>query len=68
MEKIKRDSNRVDISKNNSDTVDAGYIIKIDKPTSEEGGCNTCYENSFSFRSTRVFTEKLCPLSFASIF
>ena len=51
MEKIKRDSNRVDISKNNSDTVDAGYIIKIDKPTSEEGGCNTCYENSFSFRS-----------------
>ena len=52
MEKIKRDSNRVDISKNNSESVDAGYIIKIDKPTSEEGGCNTCYENSFSFRSS----------------
>ena len=51
MEKIKRDSNRVDISKNNSGSVDAGYIIKIDKPTSEDGGCNTCYENSFSFRS-----------------
>ena len=51
MEKIKRDSNRVDVSKNNSGSVDAGYIIKIDKPTSEDGGCNTCYENSFSFRS-----------------
>ena len=37
MEKIKRDSNRVDISKNNSESVDAGYIIKIDKPTGELG-------------------------------
>ena len=51
MEKIKRDSNRVNISKNNSESVDAGYIIKIDKPTGEGALCNTCYENSFSFRS-----------------
>ena len=53
MEKIKRDSNRVDISKNNTESVDAGYIIKIDKPTSDGWAyCNTCYENSFSFRSS----------------
>ena len=51
MEKIKRDSNRVNVSKNNSESVDAGYIIKIDKPTGEGALCNTCYENSFSFRS-----------------
>jgi len=51
MEKIKRDSNRVDISKNNSESIDAGYIIKIDKPTGEGETCSTCYDNSFSFRS-----------------
>ena len=51
MEKIKRDSNRVDISKNNSESVDAGYIIKIDKPTGDGESCSTCYDSSFSFRS-----------------
>ncbi len=51
MEKIKRDSNRVDISKNNSESVDAGYIIKIDKPTGDGELCSTCYDSSFSFRS-----------------
>jgi len=45
MEKIKRDSNRVDISKNNSESIDAGYIIKIDKPTGEGETCSTCYDN-----------------------
>lgn len=51
MEKIKRDSNRVDISKNNSESVDAGYIIKIDKPTGDGESCSTCYDSSYSFRS-----------------
>ena len=52
MEKIKRDSNRVDISRNNSESIDAGYIIKIDKPTGDGESCSTCYDDSFSFRSS----------------
>ena len=52
MEKIKRDENRVNITKLEVDSVDGGYILKIDKPTSDGWDyCNTCYENSFSFRS-----------------
>lgn len=51
MEKIKRDENRVDITKIEDDNVEGGYILKIDKPTGEGVDCNTCYENSFSFRS-----------------
>ena len=35
MEKIKRDKNRVDISKNRSDDISGGYIIKIDKITGD---------------------------------
>ena len=52
MEKIKRDQNRVDITELEGDNINGGYIIKIDKPTSDGGGCNTCYDNSFSFRSS----------------
>ena len=52
MEKIKRDENRVNITKLEGDSVDGGYIIKIDKPTGDGEGCNTCYDDSFSFRST----------------
>ena len=52
MEKIKRDKNRVDITKIDGDNVNGGYIIKIDKTTGDGWNyCNTCYENSFSFRS-----------------
>tara|TARA_B100000575_G_scaffold288375_1_gene288301 strand:- start:13435 stop:14814 length:1380 start_codon:yes stop_codon:yes gene_type:complete len=51
MEKIKRDKNRVDISKTNDDALDSGYIIKIDKPTGDGELCSTCYDESFSFRS-----------------
>tara|TARA_B100001057_G_scaffold46568_1_gene41514 strand:+ start:4821 stop:6191 length:1371 start_codon:yes stop_codon:yes gene_type:complete len=51
MEKIKRDKNRVDISKTNEDSIDSGYIIKIDKPTGDGESCGTCYDESFSFRS-----------------
>ena len=42
MEKIKRDKNRVDISKNRSDDISGGYIIKIDKIT---GDGDTLNEN-----------------------
>ena len=52
MEKIKRDENRVNITKLEGDSVDGGYIIKIDKPTGDGEACNTCYDDSFSFRST----------------
>ena len=55
MEKIKRDKNRVDIPKINDNSVEGGYILKIDKPTGESspsgGSCNTCYDSSFSFKS-----------------
>ncbi|OUX21648.1 MAG: hypothetical protein CBE15_09595, partial [Euryarchaeota archaeon TMED255] len=52
MEKIKRDKNRVDITKIDGDNVNGGYIIKIDKTTGDGWNyCKTCYENSFSFRS-----------------
>ena len=50
MEKIKRDKNRVDISKNRSDDISGGYIIKIDKATGDSS-CESCYNRSFSFRS-----------------
>jgi hypothetical protein len=55
MEKIKRDENRVDITKLEGDSVEGGYILKIDKPTSDTGACNSCidyyYDSPFSFRS-----------------
>ena len=51
MEKIKRDKNRVDISKLEDDSIEGGYIIKIDKPTGDGESCNTCYDDSFSFSS-----------------
>tara|TARA_B100001029_G_scaffold32105_1_gene24071 strand:+ start:173 stop:1585 length:1413 start_codon:yes stop_codon:yes gene_type:complete len=51
MEKIKRDKNRVDITKHSGSSPNGGYIVKIDKPTGDGGLCGTCYDNSFSFRS-----------------
>ena len=51
MEKIKRDVNRVNISPFDQNSDEGGFIVKIDKPTSEGASCNTCYNESFSFRS-----------------
>ena len=51
MEKIKRDKNRVDISKLEDNSIEGGYIIKIDKPTGDGESCSTCYDDSFSFSS-----------------
>ena len=42
MEKIKRDENRVNLVELVDGNVEGGYIIKIDKPTSEGADCNTC--------------------------
>lgn len=47
MEKIKRDKNRVAISKNKEENISGGYILKIDKPTSD----GEWYDDSFSFSS-----------------
>jgi hypothetical protein len=47
MEKIKRDKNRVAISKNKEEDISGGYILKIDKPT----GDGEWYNESFSFSS-----------------
>ena len=47
MEKIKRDRNRVDISKNKVEDITGGYIIKIDKPT----GDGDWYDGNISFNS-----------------
>ena len=41
MEKIKRDKNRVDISKNKPEDISGGYIIKIDKPTGDGDSFNS---------------------------
>ncbi len=53
MEKIKRDKNRVNISKNIDEDISGGYIIKIDKPPSE-GGYNSSnsFNSEFDFRGT----------------
>jgi hypothetical protein len=47
MEKIKRDKNRVAISKNKDEDITGGYILKIDKPT----GDGDWYNESFAFGS-----------------
>ena len=47
MEKIKRDRNRVDISKIKVEDITGGYIIKIDKPT----GDGDWYDGNISFTS-----------------
>ena len=41
MEKIKRDKNRVDISKNKAEDISGGYIIKIDKITGDGDSLNS---------------------------
>ena len=50
MEKIKRDKNRVDLPAIEANSIQGGYIIKIDKATGD-GSCERCYDRSFSFRS-----------------
>ena len=47
MEKIKRDKNRVAISKNKDEDVSGGYLLKIDKPT----GDGESYTEAISFSS-----------------
>ncbi|MDG2396755.1 MAG: CotH kinase family protein [Flavobacteriaceae bacterium] len=50
MEKIKRDKNRVNISKNKDDDLTGGYILKIDKSTGD-GSSSADYNNQNSFSS-----------------
>ncbi|WP_340679008.1 CotH kinase family protein [Paraglaciecola sp.] len=47
MEKIKRDKNRVDISKLKEDDITGGYIIKIDKITGEDPSLDFFFDSAF---------------------
>ncbi|WP_299075292.1 CotH kinase family protein [uncultured Paraglaciecola sp.] len=47
MEKIKRDSERVDISKLKSDDISGGYILKIDKTTGEDFSLDFSFSSQF---------------------
>ena len=47
MEKIKRDKNRVDLPAIEENSIEGGYIIKIDKATGDSS-CESCYNRSFS--------------------
>ena len=53
MEKIKRDKNRVNISKNKSEDISGGYILKIDKSTGDASSPTSQneYNNYNSFTS-----------------
>jgi len=60
MEKIKRDKNRVNISKNKDDDLTGGYILKIDKSTGN-GSSSADYttQNSFSSKFNSLGTTDL---------
>lgn len=47
MEKIKRDSERVDISSLKSEDITGGYIIKIDKTTGEDPNLDFFFESKY---------------------
>jgi hypothetical protein len=47
MEKIKRDKNRVNVSKLKSDDISGGYIIKIDKVTGENQDIEFSFASAF---------------------
>ncbi len=54
MEKIKRDKNRVNISKNLDDDISGGYIIKIDKPPDEGYTASNSFSSKFDTRGSYV--------------
>lgn len=47
MEKIKRDKNRVDISKLKDEDITGGYLLKIDKSTGEDDSIDFSFESRF---------------------
>jgi hypothetical protein len=47
MEKIKRDKNRVDVSKLKDDDITGGYIIKIDKTTGEDDSIDFSFSSEY---------------------
>jgi len=54
MEKIKRDKNRVNISKNLDEDISGGYIIKIDKPPDEGYTSANSFSSKFDTRGSYV--------------
>lgn len=58
MEKIKRDKNRVDVSKNNDADISGGYILQIDRPTptSAESDNSEFFNSLSSIHDARPIT------------
>ena len=54
MEKIKRDKNRVNISKNLDDDISGGHIIKIDKPPDEGYTSANSFSSKYDTRGSYV--------------
>ena len=54
MEKIKRDKNRVNISKNLDEDISGGYIIKIDKPPDEGYTSANSFSSKYDTRGSYV--------------
>jgi len=61
-EKIKRDANRVNISKNETSDVSGGYIFKIDKSTgATSSGWYSNYQPVFAFYNQHTFFQYHYP-------
>ena len=59
MEKIKRDKNRVNISKNLDEDISGGYIIKIDKPPDEGYTSANSFSSKFDTRGSYVGASEI---------
>ncbi len=59
MEKIKRDKNRVDISKLKDEDITGGYIIKIDKTTGENESIDFSFASEFDGFGSENGLEKI---------
>jgi hypothetical protein len=59
MEKMKRDKNRVDVSKLKDDDITGGYIIKIDKTTGESIGTDFSFSSLYDGFGESSGTQKI---------
>ena len=59
MEKMKRDKNRVDVSKLKDDDITGGYIIKIDKTTGESIGTDFSFSSLYDGFGESRGTQKI---------
>jgi hypothetical protein len=59
MEKIKRDKNRVDVSKLKDDDITGGYIIKIDKTTGEDNSVDFSFSSEYDGFGNKSGDQKI---------